>query len=354
MWTKTDDGSIVDDRGKVIFFSTERFKRDICLGNCCFICGARPEDKKFNNEHILPEWLLRRYDLFSRTITLPNEGTVQYGRYTVPCCADCNSLMGTVIEGPISQVVAGGAQAINDYISNGGLLNIFVWMGLIYVKTHLKDRMHRVHLDARKGTQKIGDEYEWERLHHIHCIVRCFYTGCSVMPEALGSFLALPVIQSVSLEQFDFADLYLAQTMLLRLGDVGIVTVFDDSQGAMNFFMQKAKKFTGPVSQLQLREIMAELAFLNLHLKERPIFKSDCDAAREDCTIVATRPQLGMSPLEPNVRGRLLHHVLRDAIPGIRVPGHTQEEIVESIKAGGFSLLFNEKGEFIKQTALPD
>jgi hypothetical protein len=93
----SQDGSIVNRAGKVIFFSTQRFVDDICLGDCCFICGARPEDKPFNNEHILPEWLLRRYDLFSRTITLPNDRTFRYDRYTVPCCVDCNKLMGKVI-----------------------------------------------------------------------------------------------------------------------------------------------------------------------------------------------------------------------------------------------------------------
>ena len=55
MWTKTDDGTVVDVNGRVIFFSTERIKRDIWLGDCCFICSARPGDREFNNEHVLPE-----------------------------------------------------------------------------------------------------------------------------------------------------------------------------------------------------------------------------------------------------------------------------------------------------------
>lgn len=52
-WTKTSDGSIVDQDSKVIFFSTRRFIDDICIGNCCFICGAKPENKPFNDEHVL-------------------------------------------------------------------------------------------------------------------------------------------------------------------------------------------------------------------------------------------------------------------------------------------------------------
>jgi hypothetical protein len=54
----THDGPIIDRAGKVIFLSAQRFVDDICLGNCCFICGAKPEDKPFNNEHILPVTLL--------------------------------------------------------------------------------------------------------------------------------------------------------------------------------------------------------------------------------------------------------------------------------------------------------
>jgi hypothetical protein len=41
VWTKTSDSSIVDQNGKVIFFSTRRFIDDICIGNCCFMRSPR-------------------------------------------------------------------------------------------------------------------------------------------------------------------------------------------------------------------------------------------------------------------------------------------------------------------------
>jgi hypothetical protein len=53
-WTKTSDGSIVDQDGKIIFFSTRRFIHDICIGNCCFICGAKPEEKPFKRRARFP------------------------------------------------------------------------------------------------------------------------------------------------------------------------------------------------------------------------------------------------------------------------------------------------------------
>jgi hypothetical protein len=262
--------------------------------------------------------------------------------------------MGKVIEEPISRVVAGGAGAINDYISGGHLFNMFVWMGLIYLKTHLKDRVHRVHLDLRKGNEKIADVYDWSHLHHIHCLVRCFYTGCSAEVKTLGSFLALPVKCNTTADNFDYADLYEAQTMLLRLGEVGLVVVFNDSQSALKYCWQWLQKITGPVSELQFREVMTELAYLNQHLKGRSIFTTDCDLEKGECTNVASGgPPQDLLPLDLKVRGRLLHKMMHKLLSRIQVPGCTSDQIAESIKAGRFTVLFNEKGEFITQGSSP-
>lgn len=353
MWTKTDDGSIIDQQGKVIFFSTERFVNDICLGACCFICGARRGEKTFNDEHILPRWLLKKYDLFQKTITLPNETTVRYGTYTVSCCQDCNSLMGNEIETPISEVVQRGPDAVNDFIASGHLLKVIIWMGLIFLKTHLKDRFLRLNLDKRLGTERIADGYEWEKLHHVHSVVRCFFTGCFVEREAVGSFLSLPVRTEVSADQFDFADLYYEQTMLLRMGDLALLTVFDDSGGVLSYFYKRLERITGPVSELQLREIMAEFAFLNLHLRERPVFYTECDRTRQTCRVVGRRPQLDLSELDMTVRGRLLRHTLRHALNIVRVPGLSESEVLEEISSGRFTLLFDDEGNFITQSVQP-
>jgi hypothetical protein len=80
---KTTDGSIENSDGKVIFFSFDRFMSDIVLGNRCFVCGISPKVAAFNDEHVLPDWLLRKYRLHQKTITLPNRSTFRYGGFTV-------------------------------------------------------------------------------------------------------------------------------------------------------------------------------------------------------------------------------------------------------------------------------
>jgi hypothetical protein len=353
MWEKTEDGSIVDTSGKVIYFSATRFVRDICEGNCCFICGAKPTLKKFNDEHVLPKWLLRLHTLHSNSITLSNEAHHRYASLTIPCCADCNTLMGREIEEPIRDVVSGGIESINQLIEAGGLLKLYVWLGLIFLKAHLKDRQFRFHLDARRSDHRISDFHRWEDLHHIHCVVRCFFNGCEVTQGAIGSFLSMPVRQECSPDTFDFANYSDAQTLLLRSKDAAVIAVFNDSGGAMSRFSVMLDRIRFPVSELQLSEIAVELALLNLHLKIRPSFQSLIDLKAERYRIIATRPELcELREIDLSVRGALLHRAVSHAIPSLRGTGRTKVEITNAIKSGNFSFLFDDDGQFIEKTLL--
>src|SRR6185503_14209856 len=103
MWRRESDGSVVDEHGRIVYFSRQRFVNWICEGGHCFICGANRANTAFNDEHIIPAWLLRRFSLFDRSIRLPNGTDIRYDRYKVACCADCNSQMGREIEARVSE-----------------------------------------------------------------------------------------------------------------------------------------------------------------------------------------------------------------------------------------------------------
>ena len=157
MWHYTSDGSVVDSRGRILYFSCPRFISDICQGNDCFICGAKPNTVGFNNEHILPDWVLRRYNLHNRVITLPNGRGFRYGEFKIPCCIECNKIMGTKFEAPISELFSKGHSAVSQELKDNGPLKLFCWMSLIFLKAHLKDTLLNFHFDRRKGDMKMGE-----------------------------------------------------------------------------------------------------------------------------------------------------------------------------------------------------
>ncbi len=342
----TEDGSILDKNDRVVFFSVERFISDICMGNCCFICGAKPSETQFNDEHVLPEWILRKYSLFSKTINLPNETLYKYAQYKIPCCADCNSLMGRVFEKPIREMTEKGYQEFVNYISKHGFSFLLQWLAIIFLKTHLKDKQLRSKLDIRKGGGKISDDYDWEELHHIHCVARSFYTKCELDPKIQGTLVILPAKVSNEFEQFDYLDLYMAKTMLLRLDDIAIVHVLNDSCAVINLHRDVLKKISRPLSHLQLRELTATFAYSNLDLKERPDFYSNFNHNSATCRIEANLPErFEFDEFDTDIYGSIMIHCFKDYLN--LLPQPDKGSVESYMRKGRYSFLFDEAGNLI-------
>jgi Zn ribbon nucleic-acid-binding protein len=128
-----------------------------------------------------------------------------------------------------------------------GPLKFFVWLALIYFKAHLKDKYLRFNLGQRLPAKKIADSLQlWNHLHHFHCISRCFYNNATIAKEVFGSMLVLSIKTNSGQDNFYFANLYAARTMMLILGNVVIITVFDDSCGAVNGLMPTLERINRP------------------------------------------------------------------------------------------------------------
>jgi hypothetical protein len=355
MWIREPDDTVRDQAGAVVYFSLERFARDICLGDCCFVCGAAPGSVPFNDEHVIPRWLLRRYDLFASSIRLPNNTNVRYDRYTVPCCTACNSLMGRAIEEPVRALVEGGFDAVQAHQKQHGILLFYVWMGLIFLKTHLKDRKLRAHLDARKGVTPIAEElqYDWHGLHYLHTLVRCFATGAGIHESALGSFVAICVQDEGPRNGFDFGDLYAAQSVMLRMSEFAFLAAFNDGGASAQFLKQKLERITGPVSGVQLRELAAELAFLNAHLKEHSELRSSFDLQDETHHIEGKPVWPELIALDYTIRGKLMHYLFRSTLPMMKSHTFSADELETQMLAGRLTFLFDENSKFIEDSFAP-
>jgi hypothetical protein len=252
--------------------------------------------------------------------------------------------MGEVFEEPISTLFDKGPQALNDHVKNEGPWRLFCWMCLIFLKTHLKDTNLRFHKDQRKGEDKIGDRHSWDELHHIHCVARSFHTHCNLKKEVLGSLVVLPAKVSPHLESFDYCDLSVAQTMLLRLDRSAIIVILDDSQASLTVALPELQSIQGPLSPLQLREIAARMATVNIHLRDRPRFGSEFDTQKEEYSIYAVRPEeVCVEPWNRNLFGKIMHQICAPLLKGL----DDTEGTVENLKTGRYTFLKNERGEFM-------
>jgi hypothetical protein len=253
--------------------------------------------------------------------------------------------MGEQFEKPISAMFAKGAGVVNQELKEHGAWRLFCWMCLIFVKTHLKDKNLNLHPDPRKGEEKIGELHDWGELHHIHCMARSFYTGCNLAPEAMGSLLVVPAKVRSHFEGFDYVDLSFARTMLLRIDEIAVITVLDDSQGALSIYLDKPDNIGGPLSPLQAREIAARFASINIQLDERTAFSTEVDVSSGECRIIGRRPdQLMLSDWKSEILGQIMHRICEDML----VVFPNKEEILEHIKTGRHTFLVDANGDFAR------
>src|SRR5262249_18768816 len=157
----------------------ERFVRDVIEGDACFLCGRRRTDLPFNDEHVVPDWILRRFNLHARAVRLPNNTSIRYDQYKVPCCEDCNSDSGRALESPVRDMLSSGYARFVRHVQQGGeeaLHLLYAWLALIFLKTHLRDLALRFVRDRRIASHQIGELYDWDSLHHVHCVSRSVHT----------------------------------------------------------------------------------------------------------------------------------------------------------------------------------
>ncbi len=99
---------------------------------------------------------------------------------------------------------------------------------------------------------------------------------------------------------------------------------------------------------------MVDFAFMNLSLKERPKFYTDCDTRNETLTEKAMMPeQFELGELDLALRGKLLRLAFGEKLRQMRFAGQTAQEVEQAIDSDRFTFLFDEHGKFIKNSSAP-
>jgi hypothetical protein len=346
---RLDDGSFRNEAGTLVYMTADRFIKDIVQGECCFICGMSPSQTKFNDEHVVPDWILRRYNLQDKVIDLPNEEGYTYAKYKIPCCEPCNSQMSVVFEGPMRTLIDQGFAAVIKASSRDERMRLFVWLTLIFLKAHLKDRLLPYHLDRRKGDGMIADVYAWEKLHHLHCVARTFLTHCGFHNTAFGSLIISPAVCDPAFERFDLVTRYESQSILIRMDDVAIFAVLNDSGATGSSYATKLQRISAPLTPVQLREVFVDLSCISAHLENRPKFTTHFEPERGRLLIAADPgPPVAAMRVNRSEFGDLIYRYCAPLIAE-----QVAADDLEKLKSGMVSFLFRADGSFIDQSRPP-
>lgn len=334
--------------GKIVYYTADDFYEEIIVQKKCFICGADRNSKVFNDEHVLPNWILTKYKLHNQSINLPNSRKYKYSKYKVPCCMECNLELGTYLENPISKLLKSHPIEIVETIGRdeNNLQLLFDWCSTIFFKVMLKDLSFFWVLDQPEVNFKIGETYDWSEYHHIHCMIRKFFTGAIVDRRARGSIFILPTLVNKESEPFDLTVNAKGQSILLKLGELCIICIMNDSGAACNLFNNTINKIDGRLSQIQLREIFCHATYINIYLQNRPKHYSEFWHKNEEFHIRAEIPDywyLFEKGSKETTIGELMTIYCSPLIGAVE----NKDEVLNAIKNSEYNFLFDLNGNFL-------
>jgi hypothetical protein len=272
-----ETGTVIhaDDR-RILHYGFDDFVECIVKGDDCFVCGAENGSKSFNNEHVIPKWIMKHYCRPDGFIVLPNGTTIKHIHYTVGCCQDCNNELSEMFEKPVSELLKQGYDFVWNALAKDDTLyvKLFQWVCLLFFKTHLKDSYLFSERDRRLTSGSIADTYCWHPLYHIHSIIRKHHTGAILTEGVQGTILVFEALDEGPDEQFDYLDNLNSQIVMVKVGQVVIFSVLNDSRFCLAGYKTFLSKISGSLNIVQIRELFARLRYLNDNIKKRPRFHS--------------------------------------------------------------------------------
>lgn len=342
--------TVIDSSGKIISYGFEKFKDDIFNGNNCFICGANPEDKDFNDEHIIPKWVLKYCGLFKEFITLPNAEKIRYDRYVLPCCSECNTFYGQNLEDKVRPLITQPFDKFNEQLTDENLKLLYIWLSFLLFKTHLKDTLLRLYKDRRKGEDIIASKYAPEWLHHLHSIIRTLHTNANISPEATGSCIVLKADNGDFEKMFDYRDINGVNTALIRIGDKAFVFAVDDAKMSLPFLKARLNPLSGhALSPIQLREMLAHLTYVKKSFIEPPAFRSEYDLELGISTLKVTLPEkVDLQEYKYEDYGEVLYLCTFDLLDKLGLPSNV--DIHSQVKSGRVGFTVDENYNFVRQS----
>jgi hypothetical protein len=238
--------------------------------SCCFLCGEDFDRDSSTSEHVIPNWLQKKYNLHNQTMVLLNYTSIQYKYLKIPCCKKCNNMYLSKIEDEVKNKLNGGFKSFKSI--NREIL--FYWLGKIYYGILyrelflLKDRA-----DPDKGSIITPEFIDQLKAHHIFLQgIRKKHRFRDFFPASIFIFETQKT-QEVDL-QWDFMDNIKTMLIAIRMSDVGVIGVLQDGGTQESYLEPLSDFYQVPLHPIQFAEVVAIIAYRSLLFNRIPKYVS--------------------------------------------------------------------------------
>ena len=233
----------------------------------CFLCGKKINKTNRTEEHIFPLWLLKRYNLLTQTITLPNGKHRQYKKIKIPCCRNCNSTYLGKLEDRIKRTADSGYSQF-DKIPK---VYIFQWLLKIYYQLLYMDM--NLLLDPKNNSDKsIIDKEFLERYKMCHFFLQSIRIKSNFHKPFPWSIFIFKLQKHKDCKlNFDYKDDMDRLTIAIRMDDIGIIACLQDNNTQEIMFNKNFELYkTIALHPIQFDELIAKIFYKNSLIERLP------------------------------------------------------------------------------------
>ena len=219
------------------------------MGTKCFVCQVELSSETGPNkrtlEHLIPQWIIRKYGLLEQTVTIPQIAAIPYQDFVLPCCFECNSILLAPIENEFSQAIRSWP---DNPISEEHLAR---WIAKVVLGMQIYDRAAR----NDRSNPSSGEELSRAYLAGLRGKVQVTHRNQFAYPISVFWFRTKP--RSDPRRNFDFQVSCYLQCMYLRLGTISMFGRIDAGflrRHGSHFFQNYLNRKLAP---LQVEELAA-------------------------------------------------------------------------------------------------
>lgn len=233
------------------------FDRMTFSNEFCFLCG----EKLVNNtteEHIFPKWMLSKFNLYDKSITLLNRTQIIYRKLTIPCCTKCNNEHLSYLE---KQVKFGVEKGYQEFIKIDELY-IFQWISKIFYGLLYKEMLLPLNRKKPENGGITTPELlkKFQMLHGFLQSVRIPFNFHGFKPWSIFIFHTHEYDDKDA--DFDYYDSLIALTFAVRMHGIGIIACLQDNGTQKKLFRNYFNKLRNTILHpIQFNELCAKIFY---------------------------------------------------------------------------------------------
>jgi len=236
---------------------SERLRERAFDPSCCFLCARHFDDVHLTDEHVIPKWAQRRFNLWNEKLTILNKTEIPYKLLTVPCCEECNKYRLQPIETSVSSAVRQGSEALQALGAN----IIFLWLGKIFYGILYRELSLLLNRKESGGLTIVTPDILREYEMHLFLLQQA-REKVQLVDFNPGSIYVFRCQSPLNPQlQWDLCDNVQTLFIGIRMADVGVIGVLGDGGAQMIYSDEYAKLKAIPLHPIQFRELCAHFSY---------------------------------------------------------------------------------------------